>query len=52
MMVLPLRMERETVEAMDDAWKRLGLKNRTDLFRCALRAYFQSAGETEVAARM
>ena len=52
MMVLPLRMERADVEAMDDAWKRLGLKNRTDLFRFALRAYFQGAGESEVAARL
>lgn len=52
MMVLPLRMERDAVEAMDEAWKRLGLKNRMDLFRCALRAYFQGAGETDVAARL
>ncbi len=52
MMVLPLRMEREAVEAMDEAWKRLGLKSRTDLFRWALRAYFQGAGEAEVASRM
>lgn len=37
---------------MDDAWRRLGIKNRMDLFRTALRAYFHGAGEAEVAERM
>lgn len=49
MMVLPLRMEREVVEAMDEAWKRLGIKNRMDLFRTALRTCFEGAGEADVA---
>lgn len=50
--VLPLRMERADVEAMGEAWRWLGLKSRTEMIRCALRAYFAGAGEAEVASRL
>jgi hypothetical protein len=48
--VLPLRMEAELVERLDAARERLGLKNRMQLFRDALQAYFAAQGENEVAA--
>lgn len=48
--VLPLRMEAEQVERLDEARERLGLKSRMDLFRRALHAYLETAGEAEVAA--
>ncbi len=48
--VLPLRMEAEQVERLDEARERLGLKSRMDLFRRALHAYLETAGETDVAA--
>ncbi|PIE65597.1 MAG: hypothetical protein CSA24_02445 [Deltaproteobacteria bacterium] len=48
--VLPLRMEAEQVERLDEARERLGLKSRMDLFRRALHAYLQTAGEVDVAA--
>lgn len=48
--VLPLRMEAEQVERLDEARERLGLKSRMDLFRRALHVYLQSAGEADVAA--
>ena len=31
--VLPLRLEAELVDKLDEAWKRLGIKSRMDLFR-------------------
>jgi hypothetical protein len=49
--VLPLRMESEVVEALDAAWRRQGLRSRTELFRRALCAFLTAAGEAEVAAR-
>lgn len=49
-MVLPLRIETATVELIDDAWRRMGLRNRMELFRAALGAYFESTGEVEIAA--
>jgi hypothetical protein len=48
--VLPLRMESDLVDKLDEAWRRHGLKNRTDLFRKSLHVFLQSAGENEVAA--
>ncbi|ACY13608.1 hypothetical protein [Haliangium ochraceum] len=50
--ILPLRMEAETVEALDDAWRRHGLKSRMDFFRHALGSYLASLGEDEVAERV
>ena len=48
--VLPLRMEANLVQRLDDARERLGLKNRMDLFRDALQTYFTAQGEADVAA--
>ena len=49
-MVLPLRMEADLVDKLDEAWRRLGLRNRMDLFRRSLRSYLASIGEADVAA--
>jgi hypothetical protein len=48
--ILPLRMEAATVDKLDQAWKRLGLHSRMDLFRKAVQSYLAGVGETEVAA--
>jgi hypothetical protein len=48
--VLPLRMESDLVDKLDEAWRRHGLRNRTDLFRKSLHVFLQNAGENEVAA--
>jgi hypothetical protein len=48
--ILPLRMEAAVVDKLDQAWKRLGLHSRMDLFRKALQGYLAGVGETEVAA--
>jgi len=47
--VLPLRMEAELVEQLDEARKRLGLPSRMDLFRRSLHAFLLEAGEVRVA---
>ena len=43
--VLPLRMAAETVNKLDEARVRLGLKSRMALIRRALHAYLDQAGE-------
>jgi hypothetical protein len=48
--VLPLRMESDLVDKLDEAWRRQGLHSRTDLFRKSLHAFLQNIGEAEVAA--
>ena len=50
--VLPLRMPAETVEALDDVWRRRGLKSRMDLFRHALDQYLTRLGEEAAATRV
>ena len=47
--VLPIRMESDLVEKLDEAWKRQGLKSRMELFRKSLASYMASVGEDEVA---
>ncbi len=47
--VLPVRMESDLVDKLDEAWKRQGLKSRMELFRVSLQTYLASIGETEVA---
>ncbi|MBN1656514.1 MAG: DUF2924 domain-containing protein [Deltaproteobacteria bacterium] len=47
--VLPIRMQTSLVQKLDAARERLGLKNRTELFRRSLYEYLCKAGETEVA---
>ena len=48
--VLPLRMESDLVDKLDEAWRRQGLHSRMDLFRRALYRFMVDAGEAEVAA--
>ena len=48
--VLPLRMESELVDKLDEAWKRLGIKSRMELLRRSIHLYLASEGEGEVAA--
>lgn len=48
-MVLPVRMESTVVSRLDEAWRRLGLRSRMDLFRVALGAYFERIGERDLA---
>jgi len=50
--VLPLRMESELVDKLDEAWKRQGLHSRMDLFRRSLQAFLENAGEADVAAML
>ena len=50
--VLPLRMESDLVDKLDEAWRRQGLHSRTDLFRKSLQAFLQNAGEDDVAAML
>ncbi len=47
--VVPLRMEKQVVEALDEVWKRLGAKSRIGFIRAALAEKLQAAGEEEVA---
>ena len=47
--VLPLRMPAATVEALDEVWRRRGLKSRMDLFRHALDQYLTGIGEGDAA---
>jgi hypothetical protein len=50
--VLPLRMESDLVDKLDEAWKRQGLQSRMDLFRKSLQAFLANAGEADVAAML
>jgi len=47
--VLPVRMEADLVDKLDEAWQRQGLKSRMELFRVSLQSYFSEIGETEIA---
>ncbi len=47
--VLPVRMEADLVDKLDEAWKRQGLRSRMELFRVSLQAYLVEVGEGEVA---
>ncbi len=47
--VIPIRLPVDTINAIDDAWKRHGHKNRMALFRQALADYFISVNESELA---
>lgn len=48
--VLPVRVPTEAVSALDGAWKRLGMKTRTEFFRRAIHTCLLHAGESESAA--
>ncbi|MBM3855758.1 MAG: hypothetical protein FJ399_21825 [Verrucomicrobia bacterium] len=47
--VLPLRLEAGLVDQMDAAWRRQGLGSRMEMFRAALRLYFDGVGENALA---
>jgi hypothetical protein len=48
--ILPLRLETETVERMDAAWRERGIKTRMEFFRRALGHYLAHLGAADVAA--
>jgi metal-responsive CopG/Arc/MetJ family transcriptional regulator len=48
--ILPLRLEAEVVERMDEAWRTRGIKNRMEFFRGAIGAYLTQLGAQDVAA--
>ena len=48
--VLPLRMDADLVDKLDEARERLGLKSRMELLRRSLHFYMASQGEDGVAA--
>ena len=48
--VLPLRMESEVVDKLDEAWRSRGIKNRTEFFRGALGCYLKQLGAEDAAA--
>ncbi len=50
--VLPLRLEAETVDAIDEAWRKRGMKTRMEFLRRALGHYLEHLGASEVAARV
>ena len=47
MKILPLRLEAEVVERMDEAWRTRGIKNRMEFFRRALGHYVLHLGAEE-----
>jgi metal-responsive CopG/Arc/MetJ family transcriptional regulator len=48
--ILPLRLETELADKMDDAWRSKGIKNRMEFFRRALGHYLTHLGATDAAA--
>lgn len=49
--ILPLRLEADVVEAMDEAWRSRGMKTRMQFLRRALGHYLESLGATDAAAK-
>lgn len=47
--ILPLRLEAEAVERMDEAWRARGMKSRMEFFRRALGYYLTHIGAGEAA---
>lgn len=47
--ILPLRLEAEIVERMDEAWRSRGIKNRMEFFRRALGHYLTHLGAEDAA---
>lgn len=47
--ILPVRMESDLVQKLDEAWQRQGLKSRMELFRKSLASYLASKGEDDLA---
>jgi hypothetical protein len=48
--ILPLRLDADVVERMDEAWRSRGIKNRMEFFRRALGHYLTYLGAEDAAA--
>lgn len=48
--ILPLRIETELADKMDEAWRAKGIKNRMEFFRGAIGLYLTQLGARDVAA--
>jgi hypothetical protein len=48
--ILPLRMETDVVDKLDEAWRSRGIKNRMEFFRGALGHYLKQIGAEDAAA--
>ena len=48
--VLPLRLESDVVDKLDEAWRSRGIKNRTEFVRGALGSYLKQLGAEDAAA--
>jgi metal-responsive CopG/Arc/MetJ family transcriptional regulator len=48
--VLPLRMEADVVDKLDEAWRSRGIKSRTEFFRGTLGHYLKHLGAEDAAA--
>ncbi len=52
MKILPLRLDAEAVAAMDEAWRKRGMKTRMEFLRRALGHYLEHLGASDAAARL
>jgi hypothetical protein len=48
--ILPLRLEAEIADRMDEVWRSKGIKSRTEFLRSAIAAYLTQLGARDVAA--
>jgi hypothetical protein len=48
--ILPLRLEADVADKMDEAWRAKGIKNRMEFFRGAIGVYLTQLGASDVAA--
>jgi hypothetical protein len=48
--VLPLRLESNVVDRLDEVWRRRGIRSRTEFLRQAMESFASSLGEPELAA--
>jgi hypothetical protein len=48
--ILPLRLEADVADKMDEAWRARGIKNRMEFFRGAIGAFLTQLGARDVAA--
>ena len=48
--ILPLRLEADVADKMDEAWRARGIKNRTEFFRGAIGHYLAHLGARDAAA--
>lgn len=48
--ILPLRLDAEVADKMDEAWRSKGIKNRMEFFRGAIGAYLTQLGACDAAA--